>query len=420
MIVSIATVFVLLGLFYYLLLSENLSSTKFHLVHRPHYPEKPRILQLLADNRTAALLETDELPQPGSHELIARYVPLQNDKVKQLKAASGLDKGKCQRIADWQSGHNPTCNNIHEMSWGWQHLLSDRVEELLLDNDYDLEDNPDDTLEQARLVAGGAYRHVWMIREYDGTKRALKTLRVDGKAKAFDLRNFDRHRRDAVAMEQLTSSPLIVNIYGYCSNTGLFDWGEGGDLESLFERQPDISKAQLLHIAYNVSLSIAHAHNFDDKERPTIAHTDIKPDQFLYQDGYYRLTDFNRVRFLMWNREKDLQCGFRVQKNGGIWRAPEEYNYDIETEKVDVYSLGNVLFYLLTRGYPWEDVSTKKAIELVKKKERPPYPAEIVNSTGIYETYMKEAIRMAFVHDKFERPGAFEIAKKLQEGIDKL
>lgn len=59
--------------------------------------------------------------------------------------------------------------------------------------------------------------------------RTIKTLRVDAKSKDFDLRNSDRHRRDVVAMEQLTVSPLFVDIYGYCSNAGLFDWGKGGD-----------------------------------------------------------------------------------------------------------------------------------------------------------------------------------------------
>lgn len=35
----------------------------------------------------------------------------------------------------------------------------------------------------------------------------------------FDARNFDRHRRDAVAMEQLTSSPHVVDLYGFCGNS---------------------------------------------------------------------------------------------------------------------------------------------------------------------------------------------------------
>jgi serine/threonine protein kinase len=54
--------------------------------------------------------------------------------------------------------------------------------------------------------------------------------------------------------------------------------------------------------------------------------------------------------------------------SSAIWRAPEECNYDIEMEKVDINSLGNVLFCLLTRDYPWEDGSTKKVIEPGKEK----------------------------------------------------
>jgi serine/threonine protein kinase len=236
----------------------------------------------------------------------------------------------------------------------------------------------------------------------------------------------DRHRRDAVAFDQLTSSNLIVNTYGYCVNSGLFDWGEGGDLTRIFAQRDDnddilvVSKETLLHTAYNVSMSIAHAHHFDEEGRPTIAHTDIKVNQFLYQGGYYQLTDFNRVRFLLWNEKDHSQCGFQVGKNGGSWRSPEEYAYEEETEKVDVYSLGNILYFLLVRHIPWEGYKSKDVAEWVQNQKRPPLPKDVVESTDIYERYMLKAINMAFIHDKTQRPNALEIAKKLQEGIDKL
>jgi serine/threonine protein kinase len=300
------------------------------------------------------------------------------------------------------------------MSRGWQQLFNDRVDEI---------DNvDDDRLEQARYVASGSFRDVWMIRDYDGTtKRALKTLRWCETCH-YDLRNMDRHRRDAVAFDQLTASDLVVNTYGYCVNSGLFDWGEGGDLTRIFERDDgnNISKETLLHIAYNVSMSLAHAHHFDEQGRPTIAHTDIKVNQFLYQGGYYQLTDFNRVRFLLWNKDENSQCGFMVGKNGGAWRSPEEYAYEEETEKVDVYSLGNILFFLLVRHNPWEGYKSGKVAELVKSQVRPPLPKDIVESTDIYEKYMLKAINMAFTYNKTQRPNAVEIAKKLQEGIGKL
>ena len=382
---------------------------------RPKFPDVPRLVRLINElpTRVEPLPRNTKLPL--SRTISEKYNPMPQQNPKH-KGAESLDKGECQRIADWQISHQPNCNLVHESTYGWDHLLLPGVGKGSGDSD------GDDSIEQARLVAGGAFRHVWMIRESDGiTKRALKTLRYENK-KNFDLRNFDRHRRDAVSMGQLTSSPLVVDIYGHCSNSALFDWGEGGDLESIFQREPNISKERLLHIAYNVSLSIAHAHNFDDRGRPTIAHTDIKPDQFLYQDGYYRLTDFNRVRFLMWNKRKDEQCGFHVGKNGGIWRAPEEYAYKPETEKVDVYSLGNVLYFLLTQGtYPWNDYhSNKEVYKMVMQNKRPKIPKEIRRSDHPYDKYMVEAIGMAYTHVPEQRPSALEIANKLKEGIQEL
>lgn len=422
-----ATVSFLIGyfiIFSYLPLSferEDETLEKFR--HRPHFEDKPRILSLqqtLEEDRIYSEVlhvETLSLPQEGIRQLVERYNPLPRQN-RPLKAADSMDKGDCQPMHDWQEGHNPTCNIIHEATYGWDHILSDRQNF----DDIDEDDNEKwDSIEQTRLVAAGAFRQVFKIFDWDGkTKRALKTLRVDSKRKDFDLRSFDRHRRDAMAFEQLTSSPLIVDLHAFCTNSAVFDWGAEGTLEDIYERDPDISKEKLLEIAYNVSLSVAHAHNFDDQGRATMAHTDIKPDQFLVQDGYYKLTDFNRVRFLLWNKRRNIPCGFTVGKNGGIWRSPEEYAYQEESEKVDVYSLGNVLYFMLTRQHPWFDNSAKEVYDRVQKGKRPKIPDEIRESTHPFDEYMIKAIEMCYTHNQFERPGAAEVAAKLKEGIHKL
>eukprot|EP00980_Cylindrotheca_fusiformis_P000587 scaffold154_cov129-Cylindrotheca_fusiformis.AAC.4 len=392
--------------------------------HRPHFAEKPRVLGLRQTSdldrglsHVSLVVGFGELPEPGKRELIARYnpLPVQN---KLLKSPDSMDKGECQPMYDWQSGHNPTCNVIHEATYGWERLLNERDD---LSSVSSSDEKLWDSVEQSRLVAAGAFRQVWKIFEWDGkTKRALKTLRVDAKNKNFDLRSFDRHRRDAMAFEQLTSSPLIVDIYGFCTNSALFDWGDQGTLEDIYRHNPDISKEQLLQIAYNVSLSVAHAHNFDDRGRATLAHTDIKPDQFLVQDGYYKLTDFNRARFLLWNQRWNIPCGFQVGKNGGIWRSPEEYKYEAETEKVDVYSLGNVLYFLLTRTYPWNGYPAKEVYDAVMKGDRPGIPEVIQQSDHPFDRFMIQAIKMCYTHKKEERPGAFDVAAKLKEGIEQL
>ncbi|KAG7341247.1 protein kinase domain containing protein [Nitzschia inconspicua] len=390
------------------------------------------------------------------------FIELRWKQPKEIREADKLEVGDCKALAEWQKSDVPTCNLVHEASAGWQqpyvyvhqdnHQTTKSIPPFIIANVTQLSNTQDDQVsasqqdrseetdeeesneedptigsnlpgsesqEQMRYINEGNFRQVWMFRDADTTKRVMKTLNADSR-KDFDKRNQDRHRRDALSFSQLTYSPLIVNMYGYCSNTGLFDYADGGDLYDIFDTYPNITPQQLLHIAYNITMSLHHAHNFDDRGRATIAHTDIKPDQFLLQDGYYRLSDFNRVRFLTWNYEKDAQCGFRVGKNGGSYRSPEEYNYELENEKVDVYSMGNVLYFLLTHEDPWKRYKVKHVYQLVKQGQRPKVPDTIYQSNGIYERYMIQAMEQAWTHDFRERPGALQIAKILKEGLDRM
>lgn len=82
-------------------------------------------------------------------------------------------------------------------------------------------------------------------------------------------------------------------------------------------------------------MALASVHNIDKEGRPSIAHTDISPDQYLLSDeGYFKLNDFNRARFLRYSEVNNTVCPFYVGKNSGKNRSPEEYAYGPETEKV--------------------------------------------------------------------------------------
>ena len=200
----------------------------------------------------------------------------------------------CVPMGEWQDSHHPSCLLFHEL---------------------DLNNFMRGGEEQLRLVHAGYYREVWMSRDTDGTKLALKTLRYKG-GRDFDPRGIDKHRRDAVAMEQLSSSPHIVDIYGHCMNSALVEYAEQG-LDDLFDESKP-SKKERLKIAHDVSTALADAHNMDSKGRATIAHTDIKPDQFLLINGTYKLNDFNRAHFLSWDTERNEHCGHTVSLNEGI------------------------------------------------------------------------------------------------------
>ena len=432
-------------------------------------PLEPRVV-MLTDNQHDFRFAvppgkaTAIVPEKGLRELRAKYVALSMKNPKKMKGPDSLSNGNCEPIdPSWQLAYHPTCNQIHEASGGWQQLYrlpnrrnavdggaappAEKVTSNKEINDSKTKEDAstpntifvpeDDTnREQLRLVNGGAFRHVWMIRDaHDGiTRRAMKTLRsLRIKEKQFDLRNHDRHRRDAMSFEELSNSPLVVDLYASCSNTAIFDYANRGDLLGIFDEDDDAeekgktpnedgqfgpSKLEIMQIAYNVSMSVRDAHHFDEQGRPTMAHTDIKTDQFIYQDGYYKLSDFNRVRFLAWNSKTNEQCGFLVGKNGGEYRAPEEYAYKEETEKVDVYSLGNVLYFLLVREEVWGHRHHKEIYDLVKAGQRPKIPDEIYTRDGVFERYMIRAIESAWIHEPERRPSAAQVANIIKEGIE--
>lgn len=98
-------------------------------------------------------------------------------------------------------------------------------------------------------------------------------------------------------------------------------------------------------------MGLAAVHNCDKEGRPSIAHTDISPGQFVRVGNIFKLNDFNRARFLRTNVSDGAICGFNVGSNPGKNRSPEEYLYLPETEKArsnvrrDMYWLFNAVWY---------------------------------------------------------------------------
>jgi serine/threonine protein kinase len=192
---------------------------------------------------------------------------------------------------------------------------------------------------EARHVGNGFWRDVWSIpEEITNQYRVLKTIRLEHEMTP---RNFERHRRDAMAMERLSSSPLVVDIYAFCGNSGVFEFADGGDLsDTLWPKQQakrvtnSLSKKKKLRIATQITSALAAVHNFDREGRASVAHADISLNQFIKINGRFKLNDFNRARFLRWNLKHDRMCTFHVGNNPGKNRSPEEYRYEGQTEKV--------------------------------------------------------------------------------------
>ena len=163
-------------------------------------------------------------------------------------------------------------------------------------------------------------------------------------------------------------------------------------------------------------------HNYPKVGVAAIAHTDITPSQFVYvtSEQIFKLNDFNRCRFLRWNKEKDEACTYDVGNNPGTFRSPEEYNYEHQTEKVDMYSIGNTLYGLLTGKYPFEDLKDKEARRKIRKGERPPIDEKYSNSTNAYTQALVKSISMCWVQEPKERASAGELLAFIDSELKRL
>ena len=251
----------------------------------------------------------------------------------------------CKRQYEWQVQSYPTCNLLLEKD------LTDLHSTIHMTNPTNITDIRETP--KVRLIANGYWRDVWRVieqqqqqdeeEEESGSDTSLqgnygpvvlKTIRYEHE---YDERNYDRHRRDAVAMERLTSSRYVVDIYAFCGNSGLFQYADGGSLEDYIydvDEEQDGSGGGLsqwnsrhkLMIAHQLASGLSDVHNFANKDGiPAIAHTDITAGQFVFigdghSKGIFKLNDFNRCRFLLWNEKQNKPCGFYVGSNPGTVR----------------------------------------------------------------------------------------------------
>mmetsp|Transcript_25629 Transcript_25629/g.74150 ORF Transcript_25629/g.74150 Transcript_25629/m.74150 type:complete len:522 (-) Transcript_25629:3442-5007(-) len=341
-----------------------------------------------------------------SERAIEAQQRLQKSRHYRRGRAEPFETQECRVQYEWQLALRSTCNEVHQTD------MNDLRAEIKSE-------------ERARIVASGFWRDTWVVRDYAQREWALKTMRYEHE---FEPRNFDRHRRDALASERLSSSDNVVDIFSYCGNTGVYDFVSGGDInDAIWPLENDnfntttsitiLTKVERLDIALQVATAIADMHNVD--VHPSIAHTDITPGQFLRTaEGKCKLTDFNRVRFLRRNMTSPgVPCSYIVGRNPGKFRSPEEYNHTQQTEKVDIFSMGNLFYSLLTEYWPFEGMDEKEAQQKIMDGERPPIDDSIRNSSDPIDAAFIRAISMCWRQNPKKRATAKEVKQYLMEQI---
>ncbi len=197
---------------------------------------------------------------------------------------------------------------------------------------------------------------------------AVKILRKDfSKSKAFQ----ERFKEEARAAANLTH-PNIVTVHDFgFDNDRLFIVMEhvpGTDLKQIIKKSGPlpIDHASRLFIQACAGLGYAH--------RAGLVHCDIKPHNMLITpDHRLKVTDFGIARALASVKHDE--------QSQAIWGSPAYFSPEQAAGRApspasDVYSLGVVLFEMLTGELPFTDPSPQE-LALLHRYETPPSPREI-------------------------------------------
>ncbi|MGV3571956.1 MAG: protein kinase domain-containing protein [Ramlibacter sp.] len=200
-----------------------------------------------------------------------------------------------------------------------------------------------------RKIGAGGMTEVFLAeREADGLAVVLKVLAASGEAASSHLSRFIQE----YALLSRIADPHVIRIYdqGFGDDHAYIamEYFERGDLRA--ELRAGMDRARALDVLQQVAraLAVVHGHG--------IIHRDLKPENLMVrQDGSVALADFGVAKSLL--REDNL--ALTQTQHGEVvgtpfYLSPEQVSGQAVTPATDLYSLGVMLFEMLTGSRPFQ------------------------------------------------------------------
>ena len=217
-----------------------------------------------------------------------------------------------------------------------------------------------------RTIGEGGMANVYLAHDTILDREvAVKILRGD---LADDEKFVRRFQREAISASSL-SHPNIVEMYDVGEDEGQYyivmEYVEGKTLKSLVKRRGKLTLTEVVDIMLQLTSAVACAHD------SYIIHRDIKPQNVLIKDdGTVKITDFGIA--LVLNSNELTQTNSVM---GSVhYLPPEQANGSGSTIKSDIYSLGILMFELLTGKLPFKG---ENAVEIAIKQMKEKIPSVV-------------------------------------------
>lgn len=235
---------------------------------------------------------------------------------------------------------------------------------------------------------------------------AVKILRGDLSEDEKFVRRFQREANSASSLKH----PNIVEVYDVGEDNGKYfivmEYINGKTLKSLIKKRGVLTVEEVVDIMLQLTSAVSCAHD------SYIIHRDIKPQNvMILEDGRVKITDFGIAMAL--NSNELTQTNSVM---GSVhYLPPEQANGSGSTIKSDIYSLGILMFELLTGRVPFKG---ENAVEIAIKQMREPIPSVCEISPDIPQIVENVILKACAKNPKNRYDTAREMYEDLKTCLD--
>ncbi len=257
------------------------------------------------------------------------------------------------------------------------------------------------------MVGGGGMANVYLAHDMILDRDvAVKMLRLDFANDEEFIRRFHREAQSATSLVH----PNIVSIYDVGEEKDLYyivmEYVEGQTLKQYIQTNSPLAVEETIDIMKQLTSAISHAH------QNNIVHRDIKPHNILVDNmGNVKITDFGIAMA--------LSATSITQTNSVLgsvhYLSPEQARGGMANKKSDIYSLGIVMFELLTGRLPF---SGESAVSIALKHLQSETPS-VRRWNPLIPQSVENIVLKATAKDPFHRYNSVdEMEEDLRSSLD--
>ncbi len=212
-----------------------------------------------------------------------------------------------------------------------------------------------------------------VYKAYDNVENRIVAIKILRKEYATNEEFLRRFKNESKAIS-LLSHPNIVKIYdvsfGDLIQYIVMEYIEGITLKEFIEREGTLSWKDAVYYTIQILRGLQHAHDRG------IVHRDVKPQNImLLPDGTIKVTDFGIARFA-----RSEQKTITDKAIGSVhYISPEQARGETTDERTDIYSVGVMLYEMLTGRLPFQ-ADNAVSVAIMQLQREPQLPTEINGS----------------------------------------